>query len=143
MPAGKGQPAAGPAAEHALLLGSNHRPARALRLAARRISDCFDVIACAPAIRTRDTGGGRYLNAAIRVRSDLSSAALREVLHGFEDEAGRVRGDARVALDIDLIASRDADGTLRVHKAADLQRDFVQALLAKIGFQTRSPTAQP
>jgi 2-amino-4-hydroxy-6-hydroxymethyldihydropteridine diphosphokinase len=142
MPAVDGERATDGVAEHALLLGSNHRPARALRLAVRRISDRFDVIACAPAIRTRDTGGGRYLNAAICVRSDLSSEALREVLHGFEDEAGRVRGETRVALDIDLIASRDVDGTLRVHKAADLQRDFVQALLAEIGFQTGEPAAR-
>lgn len=134
MPAVDGERAADETAEHALLLGSNHRPARALRLAVRRISERFDVIACAPAIRTRDTGGGRYLNAAVCVRSDLPAAALREVLHGIEDEAGRVRGQARVALDIDLIASRDADGTLRIHKRADLERDFVRTLLARIGF---------
>lgn len=134
MPAGSGRPAAGGAAEHALLLGSNHHPARGLRLAALRISERFDVVTCAAPMRTRDTGGGRYLNAALRVRSELSADALRDVLHAIEDEAGRVRGDARVALDIDLVASRDADGALCVHKAADLQRDFVRTLLARIGF---------
>jgi 2-amino-4-hydroxy-6-hydroxymethyldihydropteridine diphosphokinase len=122
--------------EHALLLGSNHRPARALRLALTRISERFDILACAPAMRTRDVGGGRYLNAALRVRSDLSAGALRDVLHGIEDEAGRVRGDARVALDIDLVASRDGDGALQVHKPGDLRRDFVQVLLGRIGFDS-------
>jgi 7,8-dihydro-6-hydroxymethylpterin-pyrophosphokinase len=130
MAAGNGRDAAAGAAEHALVLGSNHRPARALRLAARRIAERFEVVACAPAIRTRDTGGGRYLNAALCVRSGLPADAL----HSIEDEAGRVRGDPRVALDIDLVASRGVDGQLRVHKLADLQRDFVRTLLARIGF---------
>lgn len=134
MAAGNGRDAAAGAAEHALVLGSNHRPARALRLAARRIAERFEVVACAPAIRTRDTGGGRYLNAALCVRSGLPADALRDALHAIEDEAGRVRGDPRVALDIDLVASRGVDGQLRVHKLADLQRDFVRTLLARIGF---------
>lgn len=128
------RPPAPAVAEHALLLGSNHRPARGLRLAARRLSERFEVVACAPAMRTRDTGGGRYLNAALRVRSDLPADALRDALHAIEDEAGRVRGDARVALDIDLVASLDADGALRVHKAGDLRRDFVRILLGRAGF---------
>lgn len=123
--------------EYALLLGSNHRRARALRLAALRLGEHFDVAACAPAMRTRDTGGARYLNAALCVRSDLPPDALRERLHAIEHEAGRVRGNARVALDIDLIASRDPDGALQVHKPADLQRDFVRVLLGKIGFASR------
>lgn len=138
MPAGSDPPAPG-AAEHALLLGSNHRPARGLRLAARRLGDRFEVVACAPAMRTRDTGGGRYLNAAMRVRSDLPADALREALHAIEDEAGRVRGDARVALDIDLVASLAADGALSVHKAADLERDFVRILLRRVGFARFAP----
>ena len=142
MPAVEAGRQAADVAEHALLLGSNHRPARALRLAARRIAERFDVVACAPAMRTRDTGGGRYLNAAVCVRSDLPAPALRQVLHAIEDEAGRVRGAARVALDIDLVASRDVDGALRIHKRADLVRDFVQALLAEIGFHTGVPSAQ-
>lgn len=119
---------------HALLLGSNHRRAGALRLAARRIGERFDVIVCAPAMRTRDVGGARYLNAALCVRSELSPDALRAILHAIEDEAGRVRGGTQVALDIDLIASRDAAGAMQVHKPDDLRRDFVQRLLRQIGF---------
>ncbi len=136
MPAvdGAAAPADLPVREHALLLGSNHRRARALRLAVRRLSERFEVITCAPALRTRDPGGARYLNAALCVRSALPPAVLREVLHGIESEAGRVRGMARVALDIDLVASRGADGAVQVHKPADLQRDFVRRLLAQVGF---------
>ena len=138
MPAGSEAGATGPVAEHALLLGSNHHPARALRLALRRIAERFDVNACAPVMRTRDAGGGRYLNAALCVRSALPVAALRDVLHGIEDEAGRVRGQARVALDIDLVASRGCEGAMQWHKPEDLQRDFVQALLTRIGFPSRA-----
>ena len=129
-------PVADSAAQHALLLGSNHHPARALRLALQRLSDQFDIVACAPAMRTRDAGGARYLNAALCVRSALPADALRELLHGIEGEAGRVRGDVRVALDIDLVASRGSDGAVQVHKPADLQREFVRVLLGKIGFES-------
>lgn len=134
MAAHSGRTRPGAVAEHALVLGSNDRPARALRLGARRIAEQLDVVACTPALRTRDSGGGRYLNAALCVRSSLSADALRALFHAIEEEAGRVRGQARVALDIDLVASRDADGGLRIHKRADLERDFVRELLAGIGF---------
>ncbi len=127
-------PVAEGAAQHALLLGSNHRPARALRLALRRIGERFDVIACAPAMRTRDVDGARYLNAALCVHSELQVDALRAALRAIEDEAGRVRGSARVALDIDLVATR-RDGAVQVHKPADLRREFVRVLLAEIGFK--------
>ena len=120
--------------EHALVMGSNRRRAANLRLAGQRLREHFQVLACAPARRTRDGDGARYLNAAVAIRSTLPASALRAVLHAIEDEAGRVRGQAAVTLDIDLVASRDAQGRVQVHKPDDLQRDYVRALLARIGF---------
>ncbi|HEX2082712.1 MAG TPA: 2-amino-4-hydroxy-6-hydroxymethyldihydropteridine diphosphokinase [Xanthomonadaceae bacterium] len=131
MPAEAAPPAV---REFALVLGSNHRRARNLRLAARRIGERFEVTACTPALRTRDGDGTRYLNGAMRIRSTLPLPALRESLRAIEGEAGRTRGDARVALDIDIVASRDAAGRTEVHKPGDLQRDYVHILLARIGF---------
>ena len=122
------------AAEHALVIGSNRRRAANLRHARRRLQEHFEVMDCAPARRTRDGDGARYLNAAVRVRSALPPTALRTILHAIEDETGRARGDAAVTLDIDLVASRDAQGRVQAHKPDDLQRDYVRELLAQIGF---------
>jgi len=121
-------------AEHALVLGSNRRRAGNLRLARRRLHEHFEILDCAPARRTRDGDGARYLNAAVRVRSPLLPSALRGILQAIEDETGRARGDAAVTLDIDLVASRDTYGRVQVHKPDDLRRDYVRELLAQIGF---------
>ena len=123
------------ASDYALVLGSNRARARHLRLAARRIDQAFQVIACTPAMRTRDAGGAHFLNAAIRIRSALPLQALRNMLRDIEDEAGRTRGAQEVALDIDIVASRDHAGATRTHKPDDLQRDYVRTLLARIGFR--------
>lgn len=122
------------ACDYALVLGSNRGRARHLRLAAGRIGAGFEVLACAKPMRTRDADGARFLNAAICVRSALPLQALRDVLRGIEDEAGRTRGGHEVALDIDIVASRDHSGATRIHKPDDLRRDYVQTLLARIGF---------
>lgn len=124
---------AGDGSDYALVLGSNRGRARHLRLAARRIDAAFQVLACAPAMRTRDAAGVRYLNAAIRVRSGLSLRALRDALHAIEDETGRTRGGSEVTLDIDVVASLGADGAWQAHKADDLSRDYVRMLLAHLG----------
>lgn len=126
---------AGDGSDYALVLGSNHGRARHLRLAARRIDAAFQVLACAPAMRTRDAGGVRYLNAAIRIRCGLSLQALRDALRGIEDETGRTRGGGEVTLDIDIVASRGSDGAWQVHKADDLQRAYVRMLLQRIGVE--------
>lgn len=120
--------------DYALILGSNHQRARHLRLAWRRIDERFDVLDRTPPLRTRDASGMRYLNAALRIRSGLPLEALRAAMHAIEAEAGRQRGDAAVTLDIDIVASIDADGGWQVHKPADLERGYVRDLLARIDF---------
>lgn len=120
--------------EYALVLGSNQHPARHLRLALQRLRDEYDVLGCAGPLRTRDAGGGRFLNAALCVRSPLAPEAVRASIQAIEDAAGRRRGSDRVSLDIDLVASRGADGVAQVHKPDDLRRGYVRELLARIGF---------
>ena len=121
--------------EYALVLGSNLRPARHLRFALRRILDGREVLACAGPLRTRDAGGGRFLNAALRVRTREDAGMLRAALHAIEDATGRVRGSEQVSLDIDIVASREADGAMLLHKPGDLERGYVRTLLARIGFE--------
>ncbi len=118
--------------DYVLVLGSNHAPARHLRLAAARLRERFEIAACAPAIRTRDAEGTRYLNAALRIQSDLAPEALRDALREIESEAGRVRGAAAVTLDIDLVAAIDGDGKLQALKQDDLRRSYVRALLDRL-----------
>lgn len=120
--------------EYALVLGSNLRPARHLRFGLQRILDGREVLACAGPLRTRDTGGGRFLNAALRVRTREDAGTLRAALHAIEDAAGRVRGSGRVSLDIDIVASRAAEGQVQVHKPRDVEHGYVRELLARIGF---------
>lgn len=118
--------------DYILILGSNHAPARHLRLAARRLRERFEIVACVPAIRTRDADGTRYLNAAVRIRSALSPEFLRRALREIESEAGRVRGTATVTLDIDLVAAIAGDGALQALKQDDLQRSYVRTLLDRL-----------
>lgn len=117
-----------------LVLGSNHAPARHLRLACARLRERFDVHAATPARRTRADDGTRYVNAAVRIASDLRAGALRAALHAIEAEAGRVRDAALVTLDIDLVASIAGNGALVVHKPEDMRRGYVRALLAQVDY---------
>lgn len=121
--------------DYALVLGSNRDRARHFRLAARRIDAAFAILACTPALRTRDAEGRRYLNAAIRIRSGLSLQALRDALRAIEDETNRIRGGSEVTLDIDIVASLGAGGAWHAHKADDLQRAYVRTLLQGIGVE--------
>ena len=118
--------------EYVLILGSNRLRARHLRLASRRIAERFEVVACAPARRTRDAGGSRYLNAGMRIRSTLDPGALREALRSVEDEAGRDRAGPVCALDIDAVLRIDAAGQRDALKPDDLERAYVRDLLREV-----------
>ncbi len=120
--------------EYALVLGSNRHPARHFRQALRAVAAACEVAACAGPLRTRDANGGRFLNAALRVRSPQDLGALRDAMQAIEDAAGRERGSDAVSLDIDIVASRGPSGAVQVHKPGDLRRDYVRELLARIGF---------
>jgi len=115
---------------HWLILGSNHRRARSLRLALGLLRDDFDLLDYAPARRTG--GEPAYLNAGVLIASDVPEPALRALLRQIESAAGRVRGAVTCTLDIDLVASELGEGTVRIHKPADLQRAYVRALLREL-----------
>ncbi len=123
--------------EYLLLLGSNHRRAIGLRLALRRLTERFDVLACSGVRRTRDGDGPRYLNAALRVEVPVEFGFddLRSELRSIEAQAGRVRSGDVCALDIDLVA-RCSDRTLiEVYKPDDLRREYVLPLLRAVDIE--------
>lgn len=117
--------------EYLLVLGSNRQRAKMLRLAYRRLDAAFELRACSRIMRTRDPGGARYLNVALRIATDLGLApeALKQRLRDIEDAAGRVRGSGECVLDIDLLASCRGSRILDLYKPDDLQRDYVRQLL--------------
>ena len=95
-----------------LSLGENH-PANTLQSALDRLSACeIAVEAVSPFYQTPcfPAGAGPdYVNAAARLRCDLSPQELLTVLHAIEAEFGRereVRWGMRT-LDLDLIAAED------------------------------------
>ena len=85
----------------------------------------------------------RYVNAVARVATALAPAALLDVLHRIEAEAGRVRGAPNAArpLDLDLL---DYDGLLEVGPPALPhprlhERGFVLSPLAELAPDWRHP----
>ena len=113
-----------------LVLGSNHRRAAALRLAARRLAEAFTVIAHAGPLPTRDASGpARYLNAAAIIASDAQPGQVRGILRAIEHEAGRDRGDPRCVLDIDLVARLEGRRVAEAFKPADLSAPYALPLL--------------
>ncbi|TXH75158.1 MAG: hypothetical protein E6Q88_03735 [Lysobacteraceae bacterium] len=123
--------------EYLLVLGSNHHRAKMLRLAYRRLDAAFELRACSRVARTRDPGGARYLNVALRIAADarVTPDALKQQLRSIEDEAGRVRGSGECVLDIDLLASCRGSRILALYKPDDLRREYVRQLLLGLRVQ--------
>lgn len=123
--------------EYLLLLGSNHRRAIGFRLALRRLSERFEVLTCSGTRRTPDGDGPRYLNAALRIGVDAEwdIVRLRQALRSIEAEAGRVRGGAVCALDIDLAAKCRGQALIEIYKPDDLRRDYIQPLLQSLALR--------
>lgn len=120
--------------QYLLLLGSNYRRARGLRLAARRLAEAFVIRAHTAALRTRDASGkARYLNAAVVIESDAPQAAVREQLRAIEAAAGRDRHAGVCALDIDLVARLENGCIAEAIKPADLAAAYTRPLLAQLG----------
>ncbi len=122
---------------YVLILGANHRRAHGLRTAWRALSAGYDVRAATRALPTCDIAGSgpRYLNAAVRIDADSapSPETLRAQLRAIEDAAGRRRGSGVCALDLDLLARIRGTRLVEVYKPADLERDYVRALLQALG----------
>ena len=99
-------------AELALVaLGSNIEPERNLPAAVAALRARAEVVSTSSAWATAAVGPPgqpAFLNAAVRLQTDLPAARLRdELLHGIERELGRVRTTDRYAprpIDLDLTA---------------------------------------
>jgi 2-amino-4-hydroxy-6-hydroxymethyldihydropteridine diphosphokinase len=84
-----------------------------------------------------DAGGGDYVNAVVKVQTQLEPHALLAALHGIEQAAGRERPyrNAPRTLDLDVLLYADQvihDAQLTVPHARMLERAFVLRPLAEI-----------
>ncbi|WP_043802603.1 2-amino-4-hydroxy-6-hydroxymethyldihydropteridine diphosphokinase [Deinococcus gobiensis] len=125
-----------------IALGANlGEPLAALRRAVDELRTLGTVEAVSALYRTAPVGGppGQpdYLNAALRLDTDLTAAALLAALHAAEARAGRERSrrwEARV-LDLDLILYGDqvsGDPALTLPHPRAWERAFVLAPLADL-----------
>ena len=142
-------PAAGE--EACVALGSNlgEREARlAGAIAALRGTRGVRVSAVSAVYETEPVGPppqGRYLNAALRLRTTLSARALLERLHAIEAAAGRSRGRQRNAarsLDLDLLLYGDRkidEPGLCVPHPRLHERPFVLEPLREVAADWRHP----
>lgn len=96
--------------EYLLSLGSNVDRRRSTRQALALLTARFRFLSHSPGYDVPAVGGGagtpRFLNMAVRLRTDLPWRALRLVLRRIEEACGRRRGPDRFAprtLDLDLV----------------------------------------
>ena len=149
-------------------LGSNlgdRRAQLAAAVAALRRTPGIEVVAVSALYETEPVGPpqGRYLNAVVRLRSELSPDALLERLLELENEAGRRRGPERNAprtLDLDLLLYADlaqhgpalelphprlAERAFVLEPLCDLAPDLVHPALgvsvAELARRVRDPSA--
>lgn len=116
--------------EVVVALGSNIDPGTNIPLALQRLADAVDVVRQAPVYETDPIGRPdqpRYWNTAVRARTPLGLAALREALRGIEHDLGRRRTDDRYAartIDLDVVWCNG-----RVTDPDVEGRDFLRTLL--------------
>jgi len=89
--------------------GSNIDPYENMEKARKLISERFHVLGHTPLEITKPVGfvdQPDFVNAAIQVETDLGIESLTRVLHGFEEELGRVRTENRFGprtIDLDVL----------------------------------------
>lgn len=96
-------------------LGSNIEPERNLPRALALLQERSEVEAVSSAWRSAAVGSPspEFLNAAVRLRTPLKEAALKQLLRSIESDLGRVRGpdpNAPRPIDLDILLF---DGILR------------------------------
>lgn len=86
-----------------------------------------------------------FLNAALRIETDLGPEALLDVAKAIEGELGREAGGVRHGprpIDVDLLllgAAEHVSARLRVPHAALLERRFVLVPLLELDLELRTP----
>ncbi len=124
-----------------LSLGSNIEPERHLALAAREIDERFPDSLLSPVYRTPAVGfdGPDFLNAAMRIRTDMTPEALDVWLHRLEDAHQRDRSGPRFSsrtLDVDLLLYDDlvldGPGHLQLPRKELAEQAFVLKPMADI-----------
>lgn len=110
-----------------VLLGSNIDPAKNLQAAVERLRSqtSVDVVAESgvyesPTVLASgelDLHRPLFLNAAVRLDTEMSERDLRSTLREIETRLGRERHDDKFAdrpIDLDIVAVRDADGSITI-----------------------------
>ncbi len=97
-----------------LSLGSNIEREQNIRFAIAQLYTYFDDVVLSPVYETEAVGfeGPSFYNLVAQIDSDLSVAALLEILHKIESGAGRLRGAKSYGsrtLDIDILLYGDHD----------------------------------
>ena len=126
---------------YAIALGSNvGRRLQHLQAAVKSLSSLGRIAGVSSLYETAPVGGpaqGPYLNAVVRVDTDLSPEALLDQLHEIEDRRGRegvTRWGPRT-LDLDIVASDGpivTDPELTVPHPRALERRFVLEPLVEV-----------
>ncbi len=89
-----------------------------------------------------DPSDPSFVNAVIRIRTDIGAAALLAALHGVEAAFGRRRGERNAprTLDLDLLAYNEVQsGVPALPHPRLAERDFVMAPLCDIAPDWRPP----
>jgi 2-amino-4-hydroxy-6-hydroxymethyldihydropteridine diphosphokinase len=123
-------------------LGSNHDPQRRLAEAVAALMRRFGALRHSSVFRSAPIGvpGPHYLNMAVAFHSDAGPAAVKADLLAVEAAAGRTRGEALVALDLDLLLyGARVDAERRLPHADVLRRPFVLAPLAELAPRLEHP----
>ena len=131
-------------------LGSNIEPRANLERAVSRLRRELDLEAVSGIWQSEPHGAPgtpRFLNAAVRLRTSLTPAALRRLLRRIEADLGRRRDGGRNAprtidLDIALFGSLvvdDAAAGLRIPDPEILERAYLALPLAEVGAEQRHP----
>ncbi|MBS7458050.1 2-amino-4-hydroxy-6-hydroxymethyldihydropteridine diphosphokinase [Coralloluteibacterium stylophorae] len=132
-----------------LLLGSNLDTSATVEVALARLGELGAVRALSPVrrMRARSGTGPDYFNVLATLASALDEAVLEPRLKAIEADLGRERGAARVAIDIDVLASRRAAGWYpgaAARRKREAEQTPARELLAEAGIVLLdAPTAPP
>lgn len=118
-----------------LIIGSNWRPARHLRMALLCIQELVPIERQSRIWRTRGEDSSRYLNVGVMVHAEANYDTLHALLRDIEMRAGRLRGHGICSLDVDIVVAVGDSGEVEVFKPFDLSKRYVRKILDELGFE--------